>query len=144
MTLDKRARAQMREMCGKLHDDDGIDPREFFKSERGPRKTDHKLAQLCRQVAETLDQVLSGEMRDERLVGLRVASVCPAPDASRMLVTVVADGAAEHFCREATEAQLCASAGRLRTVVAAAITRRKAPTLTFVVLGPQQPEASHD
>ncbi|QDU90342.1 ribosome-binding factor A [Pirellulimonas nuda] len=144
MTLDKRTRDAMLELCGQLHDDDGVDPREFFKSGRGPRKTDHKAQQLCRQVAETVDQVLSGEMGDDRLIGLRVASVQPAPDASRMLVTVVADWAPDDFCRAEVEGGLHASAGRLRAAVAAAITRRKAPTLAFVVLGPHPQEARHD
>ncbi len=46
--------------------------------------------QLCRQVAVTLDMVLSGECRDELLQSLRVESVQPAPNASRMLVPQIA------------------------------------------------------
>ena len=143
MALDKRTREQMLEMCGEIREDDGIDPREFFKSGRGPRRQDHKAKQLCRQAAETLDQVLSGETGDRRLAGLRVVSVRPEPDASRLLVTVTADCAKEDFCREETEAHLQASAGRLRTAVASAITRRKAPTLAFVLLGPDEEEVRH-
>jgi len=144
MALDKRTREQMLEMCGEIHEDDGVDPREFFKSGRGPRKQDHKAKQLCRQAAETLDQVLSGEIGDPQLACLRVVSVQPAPDASRLLVTVVADCAAEGYCREEIEERLAASAGRLRTCVASAVTRKKAPMLTFALLGPNQEEARHD
>lgn len=144
MALDKRTREQMLEFCGEIHEDDWVDPREFFKSGRGPRKQIHKAKQLCRQAAETLDQVLSGETGDDRLACLRVVSVQPAPDASRLLVTVVATCATVDFCRDATAAHLQASAGRLRTAVAAAITRRKAPTLAFVLLGPHEEEARHD
>jgi ribosome-binding factor A len=143
MALDKRTREQMLELCGEIHEDDGIDPRDFFKSGRGPRKQDHKVRQLCRQAAETLEQVLSGETGDDRLACLRVVSVQPAPDASRLLVTVAAGCDKADFCRDATEAHLQASAGRLRTAVAAAITRRKAPTLAFVLLGPDAEEARH-
>lgn len=143
MTLDKRTRAQMLEMCGEIHEDDGVNPREFFKSGRGPRKQDHKAKQLCRQAAETLDQILSGETGDPRLACLRVVSVQPAPDASRLLVTVMADCANDDFCRQKSEERLQASAGRLRTAVATAITRRKAPTLAFVVLGSDGKEVHH-
>jgi ribosome-binding factor A len=140
MTLDKRTREQMLEVCEEIHEDDGVNPRDFFKSVRGPGKRDHKAKQLCRQAAETLDQVLSGETGDCRLACLRVVSVQPAPDTARLLVTVIADCAMEDFSRQKTEERLQASAGRLRTAVAAAITRRKAPTLTFLVLAPDKNE----
>ena len=135
MALDKRTREQMLQLCGEIHEDDGVDPREFFQSGRGARKQDRKAKQLCRQAAETIDQVLSGETSDPRLACLRVVSVQPAPDASRLLVTVVADCPAADFRRAETEERLAASAGRLRTCVASAITRKKAPTLAYVLLG---------
>lgn len=144
MALDKRAREQMRAMCGEIHDDDGVDPRAYFKLGAHPRKQDYKARQLCRQVTETLEQVLSGETGDDRLACLRVAAVQPAPDASRLLVTVIADCAPGQFCRRTTEAHLQASAGRLRTAVAAAITRRKAPVLTFLILGPEGREERYE
>ena len=144
MALDKRTREQMLQLCGEIHEDDGVDPREFLKSGRGPRKQAHKAKQLCRQAAETLDQVLSGEIGDPRLACLRVVSVQPAPDASRLLVTVKVDCASESFHRDETEQRLAASSGRLRTAVASAITRKKAPTLAFVLLGPNEEEARHD
>ena len=46
-----------------------------------------KVCQLCRQVAETLDEVLA-DCGDGVLRGLRVATVVPYPNASRLLVTV--------------------------------------------------------
>ena len=145
MALDKRTREQMLEMCGELHEDDGVDPREFFQSQgRRPRKQKHKATQLCRQAAETLSQVLAGESGDPRLVCLRVVGVEPAPDASRLLVTLKADCTADEFDRAETEQQLHASAGRLRTAVAESITRRKAPTLAFVVIGPEPQEAPNE
>ncbi len=46
--------------------------------------------QLCHQVAETLEEVLA-ECGDVVLQDLRVLDVEPAPDASRLLVTVAVD-----------------------------------------------------
>lgn len=144
MALDRRAREQMRALCGEIHEDDGVDPREFFKAGRSRRKPDHKTARLCGQVAQTIDQILAGETGDDDLRCLRVASVRPAPDASRMLVSVVADAPGGDFNRARAETRLQAASGRLRTAVAAAITRRKAPSLLFVLLGPGPEESAHE
>jgi ribosome-binding factor A len=120
--------------CGSIHEDDGVDPREFFKTGGQREKENRKAKQLCRQVAETLGQVLSGEMGDEVLRGLRVASVVPAPDSSRLLVTLCVERSPEPFDRTVVERKLAACQGRLRGEVAAAITRRKAPALAFAVI----------
>ncbi|HND52337.1 MAG TPA: hypothetical protein PLV92_08065 [Pirellulaceae bacterium] len=90
-----------------------------------------KTLQLCRQVAETLSYVLSGECHDEQLAGLQVLAVEPAPNASQLLVTV-APGVGETLSNPVeTMARLHDAAGWLRTEVAAAITRRRAPQLLF-------------
>ena len=89
MALDKRTREQMLAHCGEIHEDDGVDPREYLKLNTTTRKKeDHKAKRICRQVAETLDQVLSGETGDDILRNLRVESVVPAPDSSRLFVTL--------------------------------------------------------
>src|SRR5688572_11358091 len=88
MTPDKRTRAQMRAHCSEIHEDDGIDPRDFFKPETWRGRDNRKALQLCRQVAETLDQVLCSEIADELVSSLSVTSVVPAPDSSRLLVTL--------------------------------------------------------
>lgn len=142
MSLDKRTREQMLAHCDAIHEDDGVDPREFFKLRSHREKPDRKAQQLCRQVAETIDQILAGELGDAALNGLRVASAIPAPDASRMLVTLVATSDDGSFDRAAIEQKLAAVTGLLRSAVAAAITRRKAPNLSFVVIGPNDGEAS--
>jgi ribosome-binding factor A len=136
MALDKRTREQLLAHCGEVHDDDGVDPREFFKPDRAPKKADRKARQLCRQVAETLDQILSGEVGDDVLRGLRVADVLPAPDTSRLLVTLLVNCDPDEFDRSLLEARLEHFKGRLRSEVASAITRRKTPMLVFEIVGP--------
>jgi ribosome-binding factor A len=101
----------------------------------GTGTVNRKALQLCSQVAETLNYVLSGDCDDELLQNLQVASVVPAPNASQLLVTVypvVAGGAAI----EAAEVRrrLSQASGRLRTEVARSITRKKAPNLLFQVV----------
>ena len=140
MTLDKRTRERMLACCGQIHEDDGVDPREFFRTTRTHNKENRKARQLCRQVAETLALVLSGENADELLGSLCVESVAPAPDSSRLLVMLRADLPSERFDRAGLEERLAASRGRLRCEVAAAITRRRTPVLIFNVLGPRVTE----
>lgn len=143
MALDKRAREQMLAHCSEIHEDDGIDPREFFKANRIHKKEDRKAKQLCRQVAETLDQVLSGEISHDVIRGLRVSSVVPAPDASRLLVTLYSDCEPKDFNRTEIEQRLAARHGQLRCEIAASITRKKTPTLVFNVIGPDYIGGEH-
>jgi len=134
VTNKRRPRADLRALCGEIREDDGVDPRDFFKAGKPRRKQDHKAEQLCRQVAETLDQVLAGETGDDLLRLLHVVSVRPAPDASRFAVFVSADCPLTDAEQQQTQARLQAWAGRLRTLVTAAITRRRAPLLSFVLV----------
>jgi ribosome-binding factor A len=136
MAHDKRTREQMLAHCGEIRDEDGIGPREFFQTNRTNKKENRKAKQLCRQVAETLDQLLSGEVGDDILRGLRVMDVVPAPDASRLLVTLFADCDPTDFDRDQVELRLANFKGRLRCEIAGAITRRKTPTLAFNIVGP--------
>jgi ribosome-binding factor A len=133
MTAKKPSNKEMIPLCGEIHPDDGTDPREFARKGR-PRKGDRKVRQLCRQVAETLNLVLSGECGDELLQSLQVLTVDPAPDASQLVVTVHADNPGEVFDPGEISARLAKIMGKLRCEVAAAITRKRAPKLLFRIL----------
>jgi ribosome-binding factor A len=100
--------------------------------ERG--KSDRKARQLCSQVAETLSYVFAEQHGDDVLQSLSVLDVEPAPDASRLLVTVWAQLPSEDVSPERVMESLTRASGRLRTEVASAITRRRAPTLVYRVL----------
>jgi ribosome-binding factor A len=98
---------------------------------------DRKTGQLCRQVAHTLDEVLA-ECRDATLQGLRVASVEPFPDASRLLVTLVLIDDRPEATVDAGRAldRLQRASGHLRFEVATAITRKRAPLLMYRLAEP--------
>jgi len=122
--------------------DDGV-PVDPFTS--GDAKEGRKAKQLCRQVAETLDMVLSASAGDEALQSLHVLSVVPAPNASRLLVIARADMPEEQFDRDAIMARLDARSARLRAEVAASIHRKRVPLLAFHVVGPTwMPEGLSD
>lgn len=136
MTLSKRTREQMLALCGEIHEDDGVDPREFFKAKRPREKRNRKAIQLCSQVAETVGLALAGEFADELLQNLQVVSVDPAPDASHLAVAVRVDASDGQVDPQDVLDRLHAVAGQLRCLVAAAITRKRAPRLEFHIVGP--------
>jgi ribosome-binding factor A len=68
------------------------------------------------------------------LQNLLVAEVTPAPDASQLLVVLTPAPGSPPLTGEVVDAALRAAAGWLRTEVAAAITRKRAPKLTFQFL----------
>ena len=82
-------------------------------------------------MAETLEEVLA-ECGDGVLQALRVVDVEPAPDASRLLVTVAVDGQLQdRQDRLRVHEHLARGAGHLRSEVAGAITRKRAPVLVY-------------
>ena len=139
MTSKKRMREIRREYCAEVGEDHGMILRNDQQGDVNERKQSRKSRQLCRQVAEALDWVLSGDSHDELLQSLRVADVQPAPYSSRLLVTVITDMPAEEADRQSILDRLQEHAGRLRSEVAASINRRKAPSLVFQVIGRSTP-----
>jgi len=95
------------------------------------RRPDRKTLQLCEQVRHTLEYVLSGECDDDVLRSLYVEKVEPIQGASHLLVTVCSlDRDTPPAPSEVIE-RLGLFAGKLRSEVAASISRRKAPELHF-------------
>jgi ribosome-binding factor A len=92
-------------------------------------QAERKARQLCRQVQRALNLALADRHADDGLNELFVEDVSAAPDCGRMLVHVVVP--ADRPITEALAA-LRRDAPRLRSEVAAAITRKRAPELSFV------------
>lgn len=93
------------------------------------RQVERKARQFCRQVQRALNLALADRHRDDGLNDLFVEDVSPAPDCGHLLVHVVIP-----VDRPVTEAlgALRLDARRLRSEVAMAITRKRAPELSFV------------
>ena len=88
-------------------------------------------------MAETLDEVLA-DCGDGVLRGLRVATVVPYPNASRLLVTVApVDGRlAPDAGPKVVVEHLEKASGHLRHEIAAAVTRKRAPLLLYRLAEP--------
>ena len=150
LSMKRPSRRKMQATCGEIGPDDGVDPRELAKARMnqhkalrpgppsGEREPGRKARQLSRQVGETLDSVLAGESGDEILRCLRVVSVVPAPDASRLLVTLRALPPFDTIDPNLVLSKLEKASGWLRTEAASAVTRKRAPMLAFrVISGPE-------
>lgn len=116
--------------------DDGLDPRKFLRRTSG-RVTNRKTLQLCAQVREILDYVFAWECGDPLLKGLMVTAVVPAPNASRLLVTVCVPAELEDQDPAQILHQLNHARGRLRAEIAAAIHRKRVPELGFRIATPE-------
>ena len=93
------------------------------------RQAHRKAQQFCRQVQRALNLALADSDADVGLGGLFVEDVSPAPDCGHLLVHVFIP--AGHAVVDAISA-LRRDAPRLRSEVAMAITRKRAPDLLFV------------
>jgi ribosome-binding factor A len=129
MSLHPKRREELLAHCGELRDDDCVDPREYFRP-TGSSGRQRKTRQLCRQVAEALAQILASEFDNDLLLGLTVLAVEPAPSESQLLVLLQSDQA-DPLLREEVLCRVNQATGFLRSEVAAAITRKRAPQLLF-------------
>ena len=133
MPSGKRHKDDLRAVCAQLFEDDGVDPREDKRKDAkaNMEKPDRKLWQLCKQAARTIELSIASLPQADELTGVTVHSVTPAPNAGRLHVNLLAT---QGTSRAAIEAVIERYESRLRAEVAAAITRRRAPELTFLVI----------
>jgi ribosome-binding factor A len=121
---------------------DGSDPELFFfasetetdtDSDSARRRHGRKDAQLCAQVQRAIEDALACELDDERLAGLWVVRVEPAPDLSLLRVWLACAPDRGSPEPALVLARLAAAQGVLRAEVAAAIHRKRVPALTFAL-----------
>lgn len=119
--------------CVSMEIDDGIDARDLFrKSVR--KKSNHKAHQLCKQVMETINILLAGGLGDARLHQILVDSVTPAPDSTRLRISVRPMDSNSEYGLSEIQAALNEAHGLIRCEVAAAVQRKKTPELVFLVV----------
>jgi len=109
-----------------------------FQHLSSERQAQRKAQQFCRQVQRALNLAFEGRSASEDISSLFVEEVSPAPDCGRLLVHVVIP---EGRPVAGSMAALQRDTPRLRTEVAMAITRKRAPELFFI---PVLPEGGSD
>jgi ribosome-binding factor A len=94
-------------------------------------RADRKTLQLCRQVQRALMLALAGECGDDLLRDVLVDAVVPAGGAGHLLVQV-------NVPRDASATEVVARlnnrVGQLRAAVAASISRKRTPMLSFIAV----------
>ena len=133
----QRRKVRPRDLCARLHDDDTVDPRKSRDDGDDQDNNDNrKTRQLCKQAFRAISAAMTGECHNNSLQALEVIRVDPAPNAGRLQVTVAVEspGPGEPVIRAALERVT----GFLRGEVARAITRKRAPELTFRVIPHQE------
>ena len=138
----RKREKEMRALCGQLHPDDGVDPREFHDRTRSSRRReDHKLLSLCKQVFRSVSCTLAGECGDAILQDLSVVAIEPKPDATHLLVLVQLTTLKGQVSLDEVRLRLSQVRPFLREQVATAVSRRRAPDLSFqVILGTEASE----
>jgi ribosome-binding factor A len=135
----KPSREELLSSCADVGPEDGSDPRLFARKPTN-KVPNRKALQLCAQVAEALTCAL-GACGDELLRNLVVTAVVPAPNSAHLLITLTPSPAAGPVTTEMASSHLDRAAGKLRSEVAAAIHRKRAPELTFRVTTGAAPDA---
>jgi ribosome-binding factor A len=107
-------------------------------SRSSDRQAQRKARQFCRQVQRALNLALADRNAGDGIAGLFIEEVSPAPDCGRLLVHVLVP----EDCRVADAiGALRRDAPRIRSEVAMAISRKRAPELLFV---PAFPDGGND
>ena len=122
-------------LVGSIQPGDGLDPRfDRTDSKKGSKKDGYKASQLCTQVRSTLELAVPEALANS-IYDVVVIDVQSAPNTTNLLVLVQST----LHCNDLVELQniesaLASKAGFLRSTVAHAISRRKAPNLIFRVV----------
>lgn len=118
--------------CDELYEDDGIDPRVYFRKSQ-PRNNDRKLWQLCHQVKQLLS-LLVAEHEDGMFWEVR--EITPAPNASRLQVTLMFHPTDNKQAPPQTKLkhQLQQWEREWREELAHALHRKRVPTLVLEVM----------
>jgi ribosome-binding factor A len=122
----------LRTHCADLSPEDGVDPKLLARGS-GESPDRRKTWQLCSQVHDAL-RLIMGEAADERLHGLEVREVLPSPNDAQLLVLLVPLDPLTADEREEVTAALQIANGWIRSEVATAITRKRAPRLLLQLL----------
>ncbi|MCA9214990.1 MAG: hypothetical protein KDB27_18100 [Planctomycetales bacterium] len=94
----------------------------------------YKDQQLCSQVSHALSYCIGEGEPQEIMECVRVESVVPAPDASRLMVTVSFDSSDKSITYDSVVQALESNNSRLRFEVSQTINRKKTPQLAFCVI----------
>lgn len=130
----RRLSSDIQDHCQSLHEDDGVDPRRYFRS-KGSDEAGSKNRRFCGHIAKTLNVILASS-GNPVLARLFVVDVLPAPNLRRLEVVIDATQVETGVTGEAIKIELHGGAHYLRSEVGRAIMRKYVPELFFRLASP--------
>jgi len=134
MKKPRRVYSDMREFCQSVHEDDGIDPRQYFRNEL-EGESSSKCRRYCGYVAKTLNAVLAG-CTSVVLTRIFIIKVMPAPTLGRLEVIVDTTQVEADVTSEVIRRELDQACPHLRSEIARTIMRKYVPELHFRLAAP--------
>ena len=135
MTSRKQWLKNVDSLCAEVRPDDGIDPH-TVAHQPARDKSHRKTYQVCKQAERTLNLMLAGNSVEPLLRELSVCTVEPYPDSSHLLVIVEPITTTASLNKDEVLQALHHVNGRLRSVLATTINRKRVPQLTFKFVTP--------
>jgi len=132
----RRVLSDPEESCQVVYEDDGVDPRRYFRGE-ALQESSHQCRRFCGSVAKTLNVALAG-CASPVLTRLFVVKVAPAPTLSRLEVVVDATGVESCVTGDAIREELARAAQILRSEVGRVMARKYVPELFFRLASPEE------
>lgn len=119
------------QLCAEVCEEDGIDPR-YGVAQHTRNNTPRKTLQLCKEATRIASLVLAGETQQAVLRDLQVLSVDAAQDGQSLCVSVgcYTEVPETHVLEALKKVQ-----GVVRSALAQALHRKRAPMLTFRYIG---------
>lgn len=134
MKNQRRRSSNIHDHCQSLYEDDGVDPRRYFRS-KGFDEAGNKNRRFCGHIAKTLNVILASS-GNPVLAGLFVVDVLPAPNLRRLEVVVDATQVEAGLTGETIKIELHGGSHYLRSEVGRAIMRKYVPELFFRLASP--------
>ncbi|BBM84875.1 hypothetical protein [Candidatus Uabimicrobium amorphum] len=127
----EKSQRDLLKCCAVICEGDGVDPRKYKKRDKNSRRKriHRKNKQLCSQVVQAINLAFA-EIDGELVSSLYAKQAIPAPNTSRLLVTIVTNGSNSI---EAVQRELARFSGRLRYEISTVIHRKKVPSLAFAI-----------
>ena len=138
MRSDKTWLRVARQCCAEIGAEDGIDPRQLAKQPMDSKRG-RKDLQLCKRAKRTVDLVFAGENLNPLLRELVVNQVKQSANGNQLLVTVLTDPTLSTQETASIVEALTQARGYVRTAVAQAIERKRAPAIRFRIARSDNP-----
>ena len=138
MKSDKTWLREASQCCAEIGPEDGIEQRYLTKQHKGSKR-EHKDLQLCKRAKRTVDLVFAGEHLNPLLHELTVERVELSTNSNQLVITVLVDPNLSIEKKVSIVGALTHAKGYVRSSIAQAIERKRAPAIRFRIARSDNP-----